>query len=153
MMKVMRSAHVHGTDPGAGEKDVDALLDRLTGAGFLDDARYADSRVASLLRQGHAMARIRMKLLQKGVGEPVVQAAIARSQAEAGDADLSAAIAYARKRRFGPFRTQGKPDKRDKELAAMMRRGFPFGLSARIIDARNEAALPSPSDDIYEPLP
>src|SRR3546814_7265925 len=43
----------------------------------------------------------------------------------AAEPELAAAIAYARRRRLGPFRTpDARADRRDKDLAALARAGF-----------------------------
>lgn len=109
-------------------------------AGLVDDAAFAAGRTATLRRRGWPERRIRMALGQKGVAAPLVDAAIA---ADDGD-DESAALRFAARRRLGPWRGANRAEKRDKDIAAMMRAGFSLTLARQAIDAPpDEAASPS----------
>ncbi len=147
--KVARSARVHDSDPAAGEAAVEALIARFLDSGLLDDGRYAEARARSLSRRGQSLQGIRMQLLQKGVGEAEIAAALAGLRDEARDPELAAALAYARRRRLGPYRAGAQREaQRDRDLAALARRGFPSDLVLRVIDAESaedledEAAAP-----------
>ncbi len=140
--KVVRSARVHGTDPAAGEEAIEALIARFLGAGLLDDARYAEARARSLSRRGQPLRGIRLQLLQKGVGEGEIAAALAGLREELGDPELAAALAYARRRRLGPFRAGSERRvQRERDLAALARRGFASDLVLKVIDAESAEAL------------
>lgn len=140
--KVARSARVHGSDPAEGEEAVEALIERFLGAGLLDDARYAEGRARRLARRGQPLQVIRLQLLQKGVGEDEIAAALAGLGAEAGDPELAAALAYARRRRLGPFRAGAqRAAQRERDLAALARRGFAPDLALKVIDAESPEAL------------
>ena len=140
--KVDRSARAHGTDPAAGEAAIEALIARFLGAGLLDDARYAEARARSLSRRGQSSRGIRLQLRQKGVGEDEIGAALAGLQDELGDPELTAALAYARRRRLGPFRAETeRPAQRERDLAALARRGFAAEVVLKVIDARSLEAL------------
>ena len=61
-----------------------------------------------------------------------------RRSGEAADPDLAAALAFARRRRLGPFRPQGeRAARRLKDLAALARQGFAADLARRIVDAED----------------
>ena len=140
--KVARSARVHGTDPAVGEEAIEALIARFLGAGLLDDARYAEARARSLSRQGQSLRGIRLQLLQKGVGEDEIAAALAGLREELGDPELAAALAYARRRRLGPFRAgTDRQVQRERDLAALARRGFASDLVLKVIDAESAEAM------------
>ena len=140
--KVARSARVHGTDPAAGEDAIDALIARFLESGLLDDARYAETRARSLTRRGQSLRGIRLQLLQKGVGEDEIAAALAGLHDESGDPELAAALAYARRRRIGPFRAGAeRPAQRERDLAALARRGFASDLVLKVIDAESAEEL------------
>mgnify|MGYP007004680707 CR=1 FL=1 len=48
--------------------------------------------------------------------------------------------AYAKRRRLGPWRRPGTREAhRDRDLAAMARAGFPYGLGRRVIEADPDA--------------
>jgi regulatory protein len=137
LRKVARSAQAHGTDPAEGAAAVDALVARFVQAGLLDDAIYARGQALSLARRGAPAAAIRAKLKQRGVGEPDIETALEARTEEARDPDLAAALAYARKRRLGPYRPDpaSRADARRKDLAAMARKGFAPDLCLKVIDA------------------
>ncbi|MEQ8604968.1 MAG: RecX family transcriptional regulator [Marivibrio sp.] len=148
MRKVDRSAQLHGTDRAEGRAAIDALVDKFLRLGLLDDATYARGRAASLHRQGKGARAIRMALLQKGIGEDDAAAALEALVEEAGtqETDLAAALAYARRRRLGPYRG-GAPDeaaraeRRDRDLAALARRGFSYDVCRTVIEAESPEAL------------
>jgi regulatory protein len=101
---------------------IDALVIRYRASGLVDDASYAASRARVRLRRGQSLRMIRAGLAAKGVAAGDAEAAIDALKAEAGDPDLAAACAFARRRRIGPYRRV--PGDRDKELAAFARGGF-----------------------------
>lgn len=142
MRKVVLSARAHGTDPDEGAAWVDALVARYHESGLLDDGAYAAMKARSINRQGGSTRAIRAKLAVKGVAAETVDAAVETLREDVGDPDLAAAVALARRRGFGPFRrpslSAGRltpEERRTRELAAMARAGFSFGLAARVVDA------------------
>jgi regulatory protein len=69
-----------------------------------------------------------------------------REAAPEGEADAieaQAARAYAKRRRIGPFRRPGTREAhRDRDLGAMARAGFPYGLARATIEAEEETDEP-----------
>jgi regulatory protein len=141
MGKVARSARHHGTDADAGARAVEALLTRLQESGLLDDGTYAEGRAVTLHRMGHSLPAIRMRLRQKGVDPDTIENALERLTDEADDPDLAAALRYARKRRIGPYRRVGRAENRERDMAALARKGFSPDLCQRIVDAEDPADL------------
>lgn len=142
MNKVGRSARQHGTDPEAGAEAVEGLIAKLRRNGLLDDAAYARARVASLRRRGESARAIRGRLAAKGVEAALVERALDELAAERAEPELAAALAYARRRRLGPFRPAAeRAARRDKDLAALGRRGFDLATARRVIDAGGPEAL------------
>jgi regulatory protein len=142
LAKVARSARAHGTDPQAGAAAVEALIAEFLGAGVLDDARYAEDRALILFRRGASARAIRGALLAKGVASELIEPALERLGAEAAEPELAAALAYARRRRLGPYRSpQARAAMREKDLAALGRRGFGYGLARRVIETRDVSEL------------
>ncbi len=75
-------------------------------------------------------------LARKWVAAAVIEEAVEGLAENHRDPDLAAALTYARRRRFGPYRTRQINDKeREKELAALARAGFSYAIAARIIAA------------------
>jgi regulatory protein len=139
--KIQLSARIHGTDPEAGRAAVERLIARLTGAGLLDDARYAQARVRSLLTRGTSDAMIRAKLRAKSVPAGLVDAALAEVAGADPGHELAAALRYARRRRLGPFRLKERAERRERDLAALARQGFGYETACRIIDCDDPAGL------------
>lgn len=140
--RVYRSAELHGTDREAGLAHIEGLIERYQRTGLLDDGAYARNRAASLSRAGNAKGAIRQKLRAKGVPDQAIDQAleVLDEEADAPDADLMAAVRYARRRRLGPFGT-GRPDRRQRDMAALARRGFSLDLVRLVLEAEDEADL------------
>ena len=141
MLKVMRSARHHGTNPEDGAALIEAMIGRFLGSGLLDDGAYARARAQSLHRRGNSARVIRGKLKQKGVDDDIIAAALdARSEdtEDGEDPELTAAVTLAKRRRLGPFAAQ-KPsqEKREKHLAALARAGFSYDVARRVIDGKD----------------
>ena len=141
LAKVARSVRFHGTDAEAGAEAVDELVARLTRAGLLDDADYAASRARSLMRRGASARAIRARLLHKGVAPALIDQALNGLAEEAREPELAAALAYARRRRLGPYRSGARDESRERDLAALGRQGFDLDTARRVIDAEDPAQL------------
>ncbi|WP_216825500.1 regulatory protein RecX [Kiloniella sp. EL199] len=134
MRKVNLSAKEHGTVPQEGAEIIEDLISKFRDLNFLNDARYAEGRSGSLHRKGMSLRAIRQDLSLKGVPEDLINNAIDLIREESSNPDLEAAISYARKRRLGPYRTDDKREEcRDKDLAALGRKGFSFAIAERVI--------------------
>lgn len=142
MMRVERSARAHATDREEGAKHIDAILDKLTRNGLLDDRSYAETRTRSLHRRGTSARGIRADLGAKGVAANLIDSALKTLREDAADPEVAAAIVYARKRRIGPYRSEEqRAEKRNRDMAALGRKGFSYDLVRRIIDAENLEAI------------
>jgi len=124
-----RAAGVEGTldlDAIAGGQQASRQAARevvraLVQSGVVDDAAFAGARARSLTRAGRSRVAVSAHLAAKGVPQNLAQAALPDPESE-----LAAALAYARRRRLGPFRVQeADDDTRRKELGVMARAGFP----------------------------
>ena len=142
MMRVERSARAHGTDREEGAKQVEAILEKLTRNGLLDDRSFAETRARGLHRRGTSAKGIRADLSAKGVAAGLIDSALAKLADDSADPETRAAITYARKRRLGPYRNAAqRAEKRDRDMAALGRKGFSYDLVRRIIDAEDLQAI------------
>lgn len=135
--KVRRRNEGHTAPSAEQEGWIEATVAKCVRLGLVNDTEYALTRTFSLHRSGKSERVIRGTLKQKGVGEDDINAALDALREEKGDSlELEAAIAYARRRRFGPYRTS-KPDedKMRRELASFARAGFGYQLARKIIEA------------------
>ncbi len=130
--------------------DIAAVVARMAELGMVDDRKLAFSLARELMRTGGSVPLVRMKLRAKGVPSDVLDEAIAaalEASREVGvDPQFASAAAYARRRRLGPFRRspEERSERRQKDLAALARRGFSYGVAKRVIDADDAADLPQP---------
>lgn len=121
---------------------IDALIERYRETRLLDDAAYAGGQVRRGLARGRSLRQIAAGLQAKGIGADDAAAALGALREGTADPDLAAAIAFARRRGFGPFR-RGQADGADgrRVLAAFARAGFARRTAARVIAARDEAEV------------
>ena len=134
-----------------GDPPVAALAERMVAAGYVDDAAYARAKRGGLLRRGYGMWRVEQALGADGIAEDIRE----DLRGDEGAA-RTAALALARRRRFGPFGA-APPDRpsREKQIAAMLRAGHPLDSARELVDAPNiEAAeqwvAEAPGDDICD---
>ena len=112
--------------------DLERLVERLSGLGYIDDAAFASARAASLQRRGYGERRIGQALKAAGIEE--ADAAGAREQAR--DNAHSAALRFAERKRIGPY-APAVPDRdaRQKAFATMMRAGHPLDIVREVLNA------------------
>lgn len=119
---------------------IETLLDDLERLGLLDDRAFADARARSLAAKGRPPRRIAQELGAKGVDRELALAAVERlaveQDATPAEQELEAAIAFARRRRLGPFAPEdGTAKPPDKALAAFARAGFTREVARRVLEA------------------
>ncbi|WP_375410916.1 regulatory protein RecX [uncultured Methylobacterium sp.] len=142
--RVRNRCRLRAEDPAAFADLIEATVTRAVSAGLVDDSRFTQGRIASLRRRGASSRAVSAKLAAKGVPRDLVADALSqeREAAEAEDGppvEETAAHAYAKRRRLGPWRrADQRALHRDRDLAAMARAGFPFSLASRIVDARDD---------------
>ena len=142
MRRVEKSARAHDTGRNEGAVFVEDIVARFRRSGLLDDRVYAEGRTRSLNRRGISTQGIRARLAAKGVGADDIAAALAMLRDETAEPDLAAAIAYARRRRIGPWRIRDdREERRERDLAALARQGFGYDIARRVIDAVDAEAL------------
>ncbi len=99
-------------------EDVEALLDELSGKGWLSDARYAELAVRSKARRFGPL-KVAYQLRAKGVGDEVIEGAFAKAGAE-GAANLEAVW----RSRFSTA-PEGERE-RGRQVRFLQVRGFPL---------------------------
>lgn len=118
---------------GEGEPQVAPLVEQMAGLGYVDDRQYAQMRVASLTRRGYGGRRIRADLRAAGIDAEDAEPALPTDEDEAREA----ALAFARRKRIGPFAKQ-PPDQagRRRAFAAMVRAGHSLDMIQEILTNR-----------------
>jgi regulatory protein len=110
---------------GDAAPDVAGLVERFAELRYVDDETFAATRTASLMRRGYGPRRVTASLRAAGVEDAGVR--------DDDRAVWEAALAFARRKRIGPFAAV-EPDRagREKAFAAMMRAGHDPALARRI---------------------
>ena len=138
----VRRAAQEGAEAEAGpsRRAAREVAAALVQSGVVNDEAFADARARRLTRAGRSRRAVQAHLAAKGVAAPLAQAALPDE-----DMELAAALAYARRRRLGPFRTAPEegdgPERMRRELGAMARAGFPQPVAQRALRMDPEAAL------------
>ncbi len=114
---------------------VDEIVGRFSELRYVDDALFARMRGEALMRRGYGRRRLDLALRSAGI--EAEDAAPALDAAEAGA--YEAALAFARRRRIGPFGSgMGDIAKNRKDFAAMARAGHSAELIKKILAMQPE---------------
>ncbi len=133
---------LRGWQQDAPPPDYDAIADRFVDLGYVNDLAFAESRSRSLARRGLGASRIRQTLRHSGIEEAHQQTALGAQD------EVASAIAFARKKRLGPYGPPpATPEARRRAYAAMARAGHPPKLIRAILSAATEADLPESGED------
>jgi regulatory protein len=115
----------------------DRVVTALTALGAVDDAAFAESRARRLRRGGRSRRAVLAHLGAKGIGAAQAGAAVPEDEA----AEFAAALAFARRRRVGPFAREGaEAADRNRVLMAFGRAGFSGAVARRALDCAPEEA-------------
>jgi len=125
-----RKIRERGWQEDEASPDLQALAERYVNMGYIDDAAYARMRQDGLLRRGYGKRRVDQALGHAGIDEDMREA-LAPSDAER----RHALLALARRRRFGPFAAEpADRDRREKQLAAILRAGHSLDAARTLLD-------------------
>ncbi len=115
---------------GEAPPDLAALAQRMADLGYVNDLLFAESKAGAMGRRGLGARRVGQALRHAGIEECDLDAVAPAMEASA----ISSALAFARRKRIGPFaREAAERPEREKQLAAMLRAGHAFDLSRKII--------------------
>lgn len=118
---------------GEGDAPIDAVVGRLVELGYVNDRLYGEAKARGLQARGFGARRVGQALTAAGI-EPELRAEIG----EAVDAE-SAAFAYARRKKVGPYGPRvDDPAVKRKQFAAMLRAGHDYAITRRILGASAE---------------
>ena len=131
---LMRKIRERGWDGGsaAALAEPAELAQRMADLGYVDDRAFAEQRAAAMQRRGLGARRVAGAFREAGIDE-----GDAESVAPAiADRAVESALAFARRKRIGPY-GNGDGDRKlhEKQLAAMMRAGHRFDLARKIVAA------------------
>ncbi|MGF7149287.1 regulatory protein [Sphingomonas zeicaulis] len=123
-----------------GAPPVAAIADRMAALGYVDDQLFARARANALTRKGYGRRRVAAALAGAGIDADDAAAAIRGrgpdhiQEEDEGDAAMTVALAFARRRRIGPFATTPPDDAaRRRAFAALMRAGHDPDVARRVM--------------------
>lgn len=126
---LMRKIRERGWE-GEGEPPVEPIVTQMVERRYIDDQAFAQMKSEGLTRRGYGPGRVRLALRLAGISDEDGHDAMTASDASAMDA----ALAFARRKRLGPFSTHAHdPALQQKALAAMCRAGHGFEIARQIL--------------------
>jgi regulatory protein len=139
-----RDAEGIAADAAKARELVPEIVARLGEVGLVNDTAFAENRARRMSSSGRSRRAIASHLAQKGVSAATVREALPH---DAG-AEVAAALAFARKRRIGPFASEDDvPTDREarrvaerKALGAMARAGFDWNVCDRVMRMNRDDA-------------
>lgn len=120
---------------------IDQVVARMEQDGYLDDARMAESKTASLHRQGKSSRVIEMQLRAKGIDPALAK----QSALTSPEVEFESACRLVKKKRLGV-----DPERKQKDFAVLMRAGFKSDMAKRALQAANEPEAEPGGDDVAE---
>lgn len=132
--RIDKSLRVHGGDKAEALRWVEDLVGKLTRGGLLNDDTVARMKSESLRAAGKSARMIALKLRQKGLSAELVEEHVDRVREDVSEEE--AARTLAKRKKLGPFRAneQARKASRMKDLAALARAGFSYGVARKVID-------------------
>ncbi|MBA4748557.1 MAG: RecX family transcriptional regulator [Sphingopyxis sp.] len=118
-------------DAGLSSDAVAATVAKCARLGFVNDAAFAHQRGGALGRRGLGERRLRAQLSVDGIASDIAAPVLDAAR----DDRLATALAFARRRRLGPYGSgiPSDPKARDKILAAFLRAGHDPATARRIL--------------------
>ena len=118
-------------DDGSSSDAVAAAVATCARLGFVDDAAFAAQRGGALGRRGLGERRLRAQLSVDGIKADIAAPVLGHAR----DARMVTALAFARRRRLGPFGTglPTDPKARDKVMGAFLRAGHDAATVRRVL--------------------
>ncbi|WP_428676190.1 regulatory protein RecX [Reyranella sp.] len=133
------------------DEAIEAVVQKFVSAGLLDDRAFAQTKARSLHRRGLSGRLTRQRLQVAGVGREDVDKAMEALDDELGTApaerEMQAALAFARRRRLGPWRMKDREANKARDLASMARAGFAYALARKVVEAADPDALTGALDE------
>ena len=108
---------------------------------FIDDNRYAETKIRSIRRQGGSKRLIFAKLNEKGISKDVIESALNIVDEGYENPEIIAAVNFIKKKKIGVFYKNKKINDetdnhtlKDKWYGALARRGFSLEIVKKVLD-------------------
>lgn len=140
-----RKIRLQGDVPlGEARAIIDQVVARMEQDGYLDDARMAESKTASLHRQGKSSRVIEMKLREKGIDPALAK----KSALTTPEIEFESACRLVKRKRLGV-----DPERKQKDFAVLMRAGFNADMARRALKAATEPDAGDTAEVVRLPRP
>ena len=136
---LQRRTRRKGLEGEAAAAMVAAAMAKLDELEIMDDRAFAAGKASALRRRGTSRRAALAKLRGTGIAPDLAAAALADLDESTEDPERTAAERYAERRRLGPWRADPaqRALRRDRDVAALARAGFPVRLAMDVIDGRD----------------
>ena len=127
------------------ESEKDKLINQIKSemvlSRFIDDNRFAETKVRTIRRQGGSKRLILAKLNEKGISKDVIECALNIVDENHENAEIIAEINFKKKKKIGVFYINKQIDDgidsytlKDKWYGALARRGFSLEIVKKVLD-------------------
>lgn len=123
-------------DPDLVRRLIADVIDEAEQLGYINEAVFASQKVRAGRLAGRSGRALGQKLLQAGLTKEQIGAAITEQAAGQENAELAAALVYARKRRLGPYASapdRPDPNWQQREIARLARAGFSWDICQQVL--------------------
>ncbi|MDX2143180.1 MAG: RecX family transcriptional regulator [Rhodospirillaceae bacterium] len=111
---------------------IDTIVADLVSQGAVNDLVFARGKAYQAAALKKPARKTQMKLAAKGVAKDVIAQVMAETTSE--ESEFEAALAIARRRRLGPFRTTARDRDTDrKDMGALARAGLSFDVAKKVM--------------------
>ena len=110
---------------------------------FIDDKRFAETKIRSIRRQGGSERFIYAKLSEKGISNDIIKCAINTVDEDHENAEMIAAITFIKKKNIGIYYKKNLENKIDefelknKWYGALSRRGFSLDIVKKVFEIKD----------------
>ena len=128
-------------EPGDIEAAIETVIGQAEKQGWLDEAAFASQKVRAGRLAGRSGRALQSKLYQTGLPAEKIEAALAEQAESQTDAELAAALIFARKRRIGPFDRRSDPQspppdaqQLQRDMGRLARAGFSQQICRTVLE-------------------
>ena len=119
------------------------LKNEMISAKFIDDKRFAETKIHSIRRQGGSERFIYAKLSEKGISNDIIKCAINIVDEGHENAEMIAALNFIKKKNIGIFYKKNLENKieefelKNKWYGALSRRGFSLDIVKKVFEIKD----------------
>ncbi len=124
-------------------KIISNLKDEMILAKFIDDKRFAETKIRSIRRQGGSERFIYAKLNEKGISNDIIKCAIIIVDEGHENAEMIAAINFIKKKNIGIYYKKDLENRiedfelKNKWFGALSRRGFSLDIIKKVFEIKD----------------